>query len=177
MLLFTEKWLECVPYLQILSAGLTIGVLGVIPLQALKAIGRSDIVLRLEFIKKPVYVLLLIVGVYRGTMAIAITMALYDLYGTIVNVFQLKRHLDYDIHTQLLDILPSIGCALAMAAAIYFIPLPIPIVLVRLIVKAALGFAIYVGLSKLLGIESYKYLVRSVTQKLAERRGQAQGQS
>lgn len=177
VLLFTEKWLECVPYLQILSLGLTIGVLGVIPLQALKAIGRSDVVLRLEFIKKPIYVLLLVVGVLKGTMAIAVTMALYELYGTAVNVLQLKRYLDYDIHTQLLDILPSFGCALVMAAAAYFVPLPIHNVLISLVVKVVLGIAIYVGLSKLFDIESYRYLVESAAQKLAERRGQTQGQS
>lgn len=169
VLLFTDKWLECVPYLQVLSMGFTIGVLGVIPLQALKAIGRSDVVLQLEFIKKPVYVLLLVVGVYKGTMAIAVTMALYELYGTIVNIFQMKRYLNYGIKTQLRDIVPSIACASAMGVAVYLVPLSLNNLLLGLMLKVLLGIALYVGLTALFGIEPYKYLRDAVVQKLANR--------
>ena len=54
LLLFTDKWAQTIPYGQVLCIGYCVGVFGVVSLQVLKAIGRSDVVLKLEIWKKPV---------------------------------------------------------------------------------------------------------------------------
>ena len=52
IVLLTEKWIESVPYLQLLAIAAGISLIGNISLQSIKAIGRSDVVLKLEIIKK-----------------------------------------------------------------------------------------------------------------------------
>ena len=49
LLILSEEWLECVPYMQIACVHHAFGVVGVVNLQAMKALGRSDITLKLEF--------------------------------------------------------------------------------------------------------------------------------
>lgn len=101
--LFTEKWIMAVPYVRILSIAYAVSLIGTVSLQALKAIGRSDTLLKLEFIKKPIYLLLLIVGMKINVISVAITMGIYNIYGTIVNASALKKNLEYNYKEQIKD--------------------------------------------------------------------------
>ena len=60
-ILLTDKWLMSVPFIQIVCVQEIIDILGASSLQSIKAIGRSDKILILEFIKKPVYVVIIFV--------------------------------------------------------------------------------------------------------------------
>ena len=104
--LYTGKWAACVPYLRILCMASGIGLIGAVSLQAVKAIGRSDVLLQLEFYKKPVYLALLVLGVKFGVLAVAWTMLAYSVYGTFVNARQLKVLLGYGYREQLRDLAP-----------------------------------------------------------------------
>ena len=55
-LLLTDKWLECVPYLQIFAIGYLFQAIQLAIIQAIKAIGDSGTPLKLEIIKKCVEV-------------------------------------------------------------------------------------------------------------------------
>lgn len=105
--LFTSKWALAVPFVQILSISSAISLIGGVSLQAIKAIGKSDIILKLEVYKKPVYVLLLIIGVKINVTAVAVTMLLYSIYGNIVNAGPLKKEIDYTYREQLKDLSPA----------------------------------------------------------------------
>lgn len=157
LLLYTDRWAECIPYAQILSIGLSIGVFGIIPLQTIKAIGRSDVILKLEFIKKPVYVLLLLIGVRINVLAIAVTMLLYDTYGTFVNMLQMKKHIGYGILEQIRDIFPSLALTCVMASAVYVIPMVGGLAL-TLVIKVAAGVGIYAVGSVVLKLDAFVYL-------------------
>ena len=106
--LFTEKWIMSVPYVRILSIAYGISLIGSVSLQAIKAIGRSDILLKLEFVKKPVYLILLVIGLKINVLYVAITMGLYNLYGTVVNCFALKYNINYEYREQINDIFSSL---------------------------------------------------------------------
>lgn len=163
-LLFTEKWSECVPYLQVLAIGYAFGTLGLVPLQALKAIGESSVVLKLEFIKKPVFLLLLFIGVSQGVMAIAITMLVYEIYGCLVNSFQLKKYLNYSWSEQLKDVGPSFMLAGVMGTIISFAHVDGSI-LVTLCLQVAIGIVVYIGLAALFKVRALRYLMQFVTRK------------
>lgn len=156
--LLTSKWDSSIPFTQILCVSYAFATLGIAPFQSLKAIGKSDVVLRLEFWKKPVYVLLLIVGVRISTLAIAFTMALYDIYGTIVNCFNAQKYINYSIKEQVNDIIPASGLTVFMAIIVYFIRIPVASDMVNLLIKVAIGVLIYVLGSILLKIDSFYYL-------------------
>ena len=157
-LLYTEKWIECVPYAQMLCIGSAIGVLGIVPLQTLKAIGRSDVVLSLEIWKKPVYVLLLIAGVSINVFAVAVTMVIYEIYGLIVNMVQMKKYVGYSIGEQVLDILPAFLLSGGMAVVAIVVPATQNVIL-TILIKALLGAGIYVVGSIVLKLEPYRYIL------------------
>ncbi len=169
-ILYTSKWSESVPYAQLLCAGLAVGVVGAIPLQTLKGIGRSDTVLKLEFIKKPVYVLLLVIGAYISVFAIAITMVIYEVYGLFVNSFQIKKHINYTFKEQISDMLPALLMACMMALSVLIIP-DIAGSFVTLAVKVLVGVFIYVGASVLFKIDSFYQICDIIKRTLLKRKG------
>lgn len=93
-ILFTSKWEAAIPFVQILSISSAISLIGGVSLQAIKAIGKSDIILKLEIYKKPIYVLLLVIGVKVSVKAVAGTMLMYSIYGNIVNE-NYKHYVDF----------------------------------------------------------------------------------
>ena len=72
IVMYTEKWIAIVPYVQIVCVECILSVIGTITLQAIKAIGRSDIMLKMEFIKKPILILSIIIAMRFGVTAIAL---------------------------------------------------------------------------------------------------------
>lgn len=170
-LLLTEKWIGTVPYVQILSISCAISLLGAVSLQSLKAIGKSDTLLKLEFIKKPVYVLLLIIGIQVGTLAIAVTMLLYNIYGTFVNSQSLNKYIKYYYREQISDILSAFLLSITMSIFVYFIGCFIigydnVSDFVVLIVQIIIGFTYYILMSKITRNESFVYLINFVGGKI-----------
>ena len=163
--LFTEVWEESVPFVQLLSVSAALGLLGSISLQTMKALGRSDILLLLEFIKKPVYLILLIVGIKISVLAVAVTMLVYTVYGGLVNAYQLKKLIGYTYSEQLKDLIsPMLFTALMCGAVILISLLPIPD-LPMLIMQVVLGAAVYVGISYITKDVNFTALCRVVKEK------------
>lgn len=106
-ILLTEKWLDSTFFIRVLCTASAISIVSGISLQVLKAKGRSDILLKLEFIKKPFYFLLLIIGVTQNVHMVAVTMLVYTIYGSLVNCMALAKQIKYSITEQLIDILPA----------------------------------------------------------------------
>ncbi len=167
LLLYTDKWAACIPFVQMLCASAAIGLLGSTALQALKAMGQGDTLVRLEFVKKPVYVLLLVLGVRISVTAVAVTMVLYDIYGTLVNMSRLKGLLQYSIREQLCDVAPAAVFSAVMVALLSL--LQIENLWLCLFVKVACGMAIYGLLSVLTCNQSFLYLKRYLISKLRHR--------
>lgn len=160
-LLYTDKWADCVPYAQLLCFGSAVGVVGIVPLQTLKAIGRSDVVLRLEIWKKPVYVLLLIVGVSMNVTAVAVTMVIYEVYGLVVNMLQMKKHIKYALREQLIDVLPPMLLSMAMAVIVWLVPY-VGGMVVTIAVKMLVGIAVYLLGAAILQLESVGYVMTMI---------------
>jgi len=78
----TEKWMESVPFMQLMCLQLGFYPVHVANLQAIKALGRSDLFLKLEIIKKVYGLALLILALQHSVMAVAVVGVIYaDLHG------------------------------------------------------------------------------------------------
>lgn len=142
--LYTAKWEECIPFVSILAVSAAFELLSDVSLQTIKAIGRGDIVLKLEFIKKPIFILLLIIGVRRDLLSVALTMLVYSLFGASVNMFQLKKYIEYDIAEQVLDIIKPAALSFVMFVCVYFKPIHFNLPVIDLISSFFIGFLIYI---------------------------------
>lgn len=156
-ILYTNKWQSSSFFGQIYCIGYAVGSLGYVPLQVLKAIGKSGSVLKLEFIKKPVYLALLIIGVYFNVPAIAVTMLIFEFYGTTVNLLQLKRHINYSLGEILKDLLPSFLLAALMSVSVYFITFLELSNIVTIALQVIIGAIIYIGGSLIIKPEGFNF--------------------
>ena len=167
LVLLTEKWIECAPYLVILSFAFLFTPVELENLQAIKAIGRSDIVLKLEIIKKIIGLLILVVSIPFGVKAIAIGMMLSMYISTIINIYPNKTLLGYSLHSQFIDVLPSLSLtALAFVCTkIFQFLVPLSNNLIELLLCGCLFFIVYLGVAKILNMESLNYIFLTIKNK------------
>lgn len=164
--LFTSKWALAVPFVRILSISSAISLIGGVSLQAIKAIGKSDIILKLEAYKKPVYVLLLIIGVKINVTAVAVTMLLYSIYGNIVNAGPLKKEIDYTYREQLKDLSPAFLMSAAMGFFVYMVSYLKLNSVMLLFIQVLMGIALYFGMATIFKIDTLKYLQNFLKEKI-----------
>lgn len=117
--LLTEKWLPCVPFLRVFCITYGFWPIHTANLNAIKAVGRSDIFLKLEIVKKAVGLLSIVVSVSLGVHAIAIAMLITAPISAMINAFPNRKLLGYRYREQLKDILPSLLLSLVMGAVVY----------------------------------------------------------
>lgn len=169
-IILTEKWLPCVPFLQIYCAIYALYPIHTANLQAIKGLGYSDIFLKLEILKKVVGLSILSVTVFYGVYAIAWGGAISGIVSSFINAYPNKRLLGYSYKEQWLDIMPSLAISLAMGAVVYtFNYLSIATWQV-LILQIVAGAFLYFGLSKVFRIESYSYLIGTLKEFVVGKR-------
>lgn len=158
-LVLTDKWLPCVPYLQIFCVSYLFWPIHTANLNAIKAMGRSDLFLKIEIIKKFIGMILLIITMNISVMAMAYSLLISGLISQIINSWPNRYLLKYSYIDQIKDILPNIVMALIMGGFVYFISyLNLPI-LVSLVVQILSGGIIYLILSILTKNDSFTYLI------------------
>ncbi len=158
-LILTDKWLPCVPFLQIFCAIYMLMPIHTANLQAINAMGRSDIFLKLEIVKKIMGLSILAVTVFYGVYAIALGGILSGLISTLINAYPNKRLLGYSYVEQWKDIMPSVLISLTMGAVVYTFNFLDIAAWQILTLQIIVGFIIYMGLAKVFRIESLNYLV------------------
>ena len=128
----------------------------------IKAIGRSDIVLKLELIKKPIYLILLIIGIKISPIAIAATMVIYSFYSSIANAMPLKKELNYTYKQQISDILPSLVATVIMCIVIAPFRAVIKNDVILLFIQVICGGFIYAMESIIFKISAFQYIKKIV---------------
>ena len=164
-LILTEKWLPCVPYLRIFCITYMFWPIHTANLNAIKALGRSDLFLKLEIVKKIVGLTILLCTMRHGVMAMAYSLLLSSVLGQIINSWPNRKLLRYHYLNQLADILPALLLACAMGLAVYCIQFLGWGDLPTLCVQVPVGAALYLAGSALLRLDSFLYL-RSTAEKL-----------
>lgn len=158
-LVLTDKWLPCVPFLRIFCITYMFYPIHTANLNAINAMGRSDLFLRLEIIKKIMGMTILISTMWFGVMAMAYSLLLSGVLSQIINSWPNWKLLDYSYLEQLKDIMPGIILAVIMGCCVYLISLLGLSSAVTLLIQVPLGAAIYIGASAMLHLESFEYLM------------------
>lgn len=158
-LILTDKWLACVPYMQIFCITSMFYPVHTANLNAIKAMGRSDLFLKLEIVKKVVGMVLLLSTMWFGVMAMAYSLLVSSVLSQIINSWPNRKLLGYGYLEQIRDFAPGILLAVGMGISVYFIgfiPLPAGI---SLMIQIVAGAIIYVSMSALLKLEEFDYLL------------------
>ena len=159
LLLLTEKWLPCVPFLQFSCLALAFYPIHTANLQAINAIGRSDIFLKLEVIKKGITVLALVISIPFGIYVMMASRVATSLINTAVNAWPNKKLLGYSFREQWRDIMPSFGLSIAMGALVLLVGRVQMPAWVLLVVQVSVGTVFYSTGARVLKLECFTYLV------------------
>ena len=159
VLLLTEKWVACVPFVQISCITLAFYPVHTANLQAINAMGRSDIFLKLEIVKKIVGISLLVIAIPFGVYTMVWLKALASLISTFINAYPNKKLLEYSYKEQIKDLLPSILSSVVMGVIVLSIDLLNLNIVFTIILQLLFGGVIYVGIAKLFKFECFEYLV------------------
>lgn len=144
-ILLTDKWLACVPYLRFACFMYALDPIHTSNLEAIKAMGRSDIYFKLEIAKKAIGILLLLVTLTQGLYAMMIGMCLGCVCAVFINAYPNKKLLNYGIKDQILDLLPSFLLSMAMSACVMSVSICWNFnIYIKLIVEILLGILIYI---------------------------------
>lgn len=157
-LVLSEKWLPVVPFQVIFCITYMFYPVHTANLNAIKAMGRSDLFLKLEIIKNIVGLIALAITVPISVMAIGYSLLFTSVASQIINSWPNRKLLNYGYLEQLKDILPGILLAVAMGCCIYpiqWIGLPD---IFTLCIQVPLGAVIYILGSKLFKVDSFEYL-------------------
>jgi O-antigen/teichoic acid export membrane protein len=126
-IIFTEKWIACVPFMQMCCIACLFTPLHRSNLQAFNAIGRSDIFLKLEIVKVIVNLALLAIAVlfFKNLYAVAAALIVAGALSVFINAYPAKRLLGYGPIAQIRDVLP----AYALSALCATVALPVALVI------------------------------------------------
>jgi len=171
-ILLTEKWLPCVPFLQIFCASYALWPVHTANLQAINALGRSDIFLKLEIIKKVLGLAILVVTVFYGVYAMAIGGVFVGLIATIINAYPNKKLLNYSYKEQWKDIMPSLLLSLVMGIFVYIIELIGLSDWLTLIIQVCVGMISYVALAWIFKLECFTYLLSTFKEIFRNKSGE-----
>lgn len=167
--LLTDKWLGCVPYMQLLCIVYAMYPINSANLQAIKAMGKSDYYLKLEVIKKIIGIVTLVITLPYGVYTMAIGQVLVAVLSTFINSFPNRKLLNYQYIEQVKDLLPSLIISIVMALVVYpmkFININNYLLLVLQIVS---GSVIYFGLAYIFKLESLNYLIKMIKAKFKKK--------
>lgn len=163
-LILTDKWLPCVPYMSIYCIAFAFYPIYSSNLQAINAVGRSDIFLKLEIVKKLIGVFTLVIALicFDTPIAIAMTAVITIPLDLVINAGPNKKLIGYSYKEQIKDILPSAILAGTMCGLVLLAgKLPFNNLLV-LCAQIAIGVVYYIGVSAILRFEPYVYLYNTV---------------
>lgn len=172
IILLGDKWLPCVPFLQMYCFIYALLPIHTANLQALNGMGRSDIFLKLELIKKAYGVLFILFAAFalRDVHLMVATYMITGLIATFVNSWPNKLVIGYSYVEQVHDILPAfVNSAIAGGLAMLCGSLVASPVL-QILAEAAVMAVTYFGIASIFKLEAFEYLINTARDFLGAKR-------
>lgn len=162
ILLLTEKWLPSVPFMQFSCFILAFWPIHTTNLQAINAVGRSDIFLKLEIIKKVLGFSIMVISIPMGLYAMMIGNCFSAVISSFLNASPNRKLLNYGYREQIRDILPALLLSVFMGMIVLLWSMTDMSSILILVCQVVTGAVIYFFGSKLLKLESYDYIINMI---------------
>jgi O-antigen/teichoic acid export membrane protein len=154
--LLTEKWLPCVPYLQLLCGVGLLYPLYSINLNVLVAQGRSDLLLRLEILSRILQVLAILSTFRWGIIALILGHLATSIINFSLSTVYTGKILYYPLWEQIQDVAPYFIAAVLMGVSVWSIGLiKFPNLFLQLILQVLTGIFLYILICRLAKLPSF----------------------
>lgn len=169
-ILYTEKWIAMVPFMQIMCATFAFYLLHTANLQVIKALGHSGIFLKLEIIKQVVSLTVVLIAVQFDIIVLVISMIPLTVFSYAVNAFPNGSLVGYGVRAQIRDIIPPAVLTAFMGLCVYAVGLLTQIDALKLILQIPTGVLVYAAGSILFKFESFYYIKDLIKEILKKRK-------
>ena len=166
--LLTEKWISCVPYMNMFCLVYAFYPFSISNLNAIRALGHSKIILKLEIIERIFSIILLLMTIKMGVFWIGISYLIGELFSTVLCALPCKKLINYGFVQQIIDLLPLIFISSIMGLLVYMIQYLGFSDLVTLMIQVPLGVAVFLILSWIFKIYAFNFFINILKRKLAK---------
>lgn len=163
--LITSKWESCVILLQIMCFAKMWWPLQSINRNLITVIGRSDLYLKLEAIKKVIFFMIICISLRYGLIAFCISDILINMIGIVLNTYYTGKLFDYGLFKQLRDVLPSLLLSLISLVLVFILTHYIESAILQLVSGGILGIGLYIAGAYLLKLDELKDLKYLLSRK------------
>lgn len=161
-LLYTESWISMVPYLQIWCFIFSFYLLHTADLQVIQALGRSDVILKIECIKQALSLVGILVTIPFGVLAMMGAMAVVTVISLYINAAPNRILVGYGWKERFQDLAPIALLCAAMGIVVRLVGLLPLSDLPLLAVQIGCGAGFYFGCSWVFRMESFYHTVEIV---------------
>lgn len=172
-LVLTEKWLPAVYYTRIFCISYAIYPVNTANLNAIKALGKVNLLLKLDIIKKTVGIIGLAATLFISVRAIAGIIPFTTFLIQFINAFPNKKLLGYSYKMQLADLVPQTILSTMMFFCVFSITFLGLNDIATLCIQVPLGAIFYLVGAKVMKIESLGYVIDTVKSYLLSRKAQS----
>ena len=169
LILLTDKWENCVIYLQVLCFAMMWNPIHSLNLNLLFVKGRSELFLRLEIVKKIIGATILCVTIPFGLIAMCCGQVVSSLIFLFVNTYYTGKLIHVGFVQQIQDLLPTMMYTAIMGLFVWFLSSAMEIQLVQLLVGFLMGIPLYILTSKMLKSQEYFFMRDLVKQNVPAR--------
>jgi len=158
----TDNWLFCVPFMQIFCIEYMFYPIHTANLNAIKAVGRSDLFLKLEITKKCFGLAILLSSMWFGVKVMALSLLISTAISMVINSWPNRKILNYGLLKQLKDIIPNLLLAALMGVFVWLVGLIPMNYIILMFIQIFVGVLIYIAGSILLKNETFFYLLNMI---------------
>jgi len=168
-----SKWLPSVPLIRIFCISFGINVFSNANMQPFNAIGRSDVFLKFEMIKRSISIILLLIVAlsFKNIVLVACVVALMGFVSVLMNASMNKKLLNYRFIEQITDVLPVIIISLIMFIAVHFVGKFLCFSsIINLVIQILLGLSVYLLLCFIFKVKSLNIIFNVIKDKLSRKK-------
>jgi len=167
VLLYSDRWLQSVPYFQVLCFAGLAGCLQAVNLQAISAIGKSKTMFVWTLLKRAVGIGAVVFGLmFFGMKGLLVGVIVNYWFSYFINISLVSKHVGYKFWRQIGDLLPVAIVSFIAAAASYGVGYLLHLNMYPDgLVKAGMYAIIYLGWSFIFKPEAYTYFLTIIPDK------------
>ena len=169
IVLVTDKWEACVPYLQVLCFALMWEPIHSLNYNLLQTTGRADLRLRVEIVQKILCVIVLFITIPRGILIMCFGSVAVAVLSLLINTYYTGKLINVGFASQMRDLLPSLLYSVVMGLTVWLCTRSISSVYLQLLVGIPIGVVVYWGISKIVKSKDYDYLLVLVRENVIDR--------
>ncbi|MBR6125853.1 lipopolysaccharide biosynthesis protein [Candidatus Saccharibacteria bacterium] len=164
----TEKWAPCVFYMRMLTLMFLVRPFTTTCHQAIMALGRSDITLKIMFVINVIAMLLLCIALFvlNSVPMVAVGSVLSEFVSVILFMYYIKRFIGYTYMDQICDVFPSLALSAIMGGAIFSLSFVLSNKMMLFIAQIGAGILIYTIGSTIFKMKGVIFILSRLSRKI-----------